>query len=520
MAGKTKEMSQIKQMLLLSQQGVSNRKIAMSLGLNKETVNNYMRKVNADSMCIKELLQLDDPALEHRIKGGSPAYTDERFVKFKGMIPYLEAEMSSKHVTLQLLWEEYRQDNPGGYSLTQFRFHYRQNVKAGKDSSPSTILKDTFVGGEKIFLDFAGDTLSYVDIETGELIQVQSFVASLPASDYGFMLCVPSQRTEDFVHAVIQCFKAIGGVPRILVPDNLKAAVVKTDRYEPVINKVMENMANHYGAVVIPARPLHPKDKSLVEDQVKIVYRRIYAELRNRIFYSLDELNRAVAEKMKAHNQKRMQQHPYSREERFLAVDKPGLLPLPDTDFEIKYYADLKIEQNCCIYLGRDRHHYTVPYRYIGQQAHVIYTRTMVKVYVGGVQVAVHARDHAPGGYTIIKEHLASNSRAYRERSPQYYMDRADKVSSELGCVIREIFYSSKMPPETHYRVCDALLSMQRRTAPDIFNKACETAALWNRPSLKFITSMVESKCAAVGQMTAPCAPPPHGNIRGRSEFE
>ena len=248
MAGKTKSMSQIKQLLLLKKQNVSNRKAALQVGMDKETVNNYMRKANADPLGIDGLLKLDDPVLEHRLKGGNAAYPDERFEQFKALLPYLEEEMGKSrktHVTLKLLWEEYRRDHPDGYSLTQFRYHYRQNTVASKEKKASTILTDLYVGGEKAFLDYAGDTLGYIDKETGEIVKVQTFVASLPASDYGYMLCVPSQRTEDFVYAIAQFLKHIGGVPKILVPDNLKAAIVKTDRYEPTINRMLEDLANH-----------------------------------------------------------------------------------------------------------------------------------------------------------------------------------------------------------------------------------------------------------------------------------
>ena len=255
-------MSQIKQLLLLKKEGVSNRKAAGIIGINKETVNNYVRKDLADSLGIDGLLRLVDPVFEHRLKGGSPAYPDRRFGVFKELLPYLEEEMKRKHVTLKLLWEEYVEEHPDDhYSLTQFRFHYNQNAEARKDT-PSTVLADMRTGGEKLFLDFAGDTMGYVDTETGETVKCQAFVATLPASDYGYLLFVPSQRTEDFVYAVTQCLRHLGGVPRMLVPDNLKAAVVKTDRYEPSINRVLEDMGNHYGTVVVPARPRHPKDKS------------------------------------------------------------------------------------------------------------------------------------------------------------------------------------------------------------------------------------------------------------------
>ncbi len=517
MAGKTKDMSQIKQLLLLKKQGVSNRGIARSIGMNKETVNNYVRKALGDELGIDGLLGLDDPVLEVRLKGGNAAYTDERFEEFKSMLPYLQEEMRRKHVTLKLLWEEYIRDSPQGYSLTQFRHHYRQNAVAGR-SSPSTVLSDTYVGGEKLYLDFAGDTLGYTDMETGEEVRVQTFVACLPASDYGYALCVPSQRTEDFVYAITECLKSLGGVPKIWVPDNLKAAVVRTDRYEPSLNRMMEDLANHYGAVVIPARPLHPKDKCLVENHVKVIYRRVYAELRNRRFYSLEELNRAVAEKMLHHNQKRMQTRPYSREERFLAVDRPNLLPLPPTDFEVRYYADLKVGQNCCVLLGRDKHYYSVPYVHIGKSAKVIYTRSVVKIYVDGELVATHRRDMRQGTYTLAREHLASNSLSYRDRSPGYYIEKGGQSLDELGRLISNIFYTSEMPAETHYRSCDALLSLQRKSDPVVFRQACQTALSVGRYSYGFVKSLVESRCAGVSERQAP-PPPAHENIRGKSHF-
>ena len=520
MAGKSKTMSQIKQLLLLKKHGVSNRKAAAMIGINKETVNNYMGKVRADELGIDGLLQLDDPVLEHRLKGGNPAYTDSRFETFKSLLPYLQEEMTRKHVTLKLLWEEYRDEHPADhYSLTQFRYHYNQNAEAKKES-PSTILADIRTGGEKLFLDFAGDTMGYVDMETGETVQCQAFVATLPASDYGFVLFVPSQRTEDFVHATVQCLRHLGGVPKMLVSDNLKAAVVKTDRYEPSLNRVMEDMANHYGTVVVPARPAHPKDKSSVEGSVRLVYMRVFAELRGETFHSIDELNRAAALKMKTHNQKRMQKHPYTREERFLAVDKPNLKPLPERDFEIISYTDLKVSSNCCVYLGRDQHYYTVPYRHISKTAHVAYTRTLVKIYVDGELAATHLRDYGKGKYTIVEEHLASKSREYRGLSARTYIERAERAAGILGDVVRHIFYTSTMPPETHYRTCDGLINLQRSSDPAIFRTACETALRLDRCNYRFIRSLVESKCAGVVQTSRLLAPPEHDNIRGKAQFK
>jgi transposase len=521
MAGKTKGMSKIKQMLQLHLQGTSNRKIALELEMNKETVNRYVKRAESDSMSLRELLGLDDPILEHRMTGGSPAYPDERFECFKQMLPYIDKEMGRKHVTLKRLWEEYLLDHPGGYGLSQFRFHYNQNSKA---QSPSTVLHDLYVGGEKIFIDFAGDTMEYIDLDTGEVIRVQMFVACLPATDYGYALGVPSQRSEDFVYAIASCFKSLGGAPKIIVPDNLKSAVIKTDPYEPNINRVLEDLANHYGCVVIPARPAHPKDKSLVENLVKLVYRRVYAELRNEKFYSLGELNKAVSEKMQVHNRKRMQQHPYSREEQFLAIEKPELRPLPQADFEVRCYTTLKVGVNGCIYIGRDKHYYSVPYTHIGQDVKVIYTRTLVKVYHQGECISTHTRDCAPGKYTLVREHLASHAQAYRDRSPEYYILRGRKATAELGQIIEYMFVTATVPVETFYRGCEGLLHLHRTTDPTLFRKACEAALLYQKYQYSFVLRLVKSKCMGLESIATETedlsAPPCHTNIRGKEQFK
>lgn len=519
MAGKSKRMNQIKQVLLLHQQGVSNRQIARELGISKDTVNRYVSQAEQDTMGVKGLIEMEDPVLEYRLKKGNPAYTDSRFDQLMELLPYIENEMQRPHMTIRQLWEEYIQEHPEGYQLSQFRHHYSQYIKGKKTSIPSTVLKDLYVGGEQLFLDFAGDRLSYVNLSTGEQVYVQTFVAVLPASDYAYVLCVPSQRTEDFVYACIQAFHALGGVPHILVPDNLKAAVIKTDRYEPSINEVMDDMANHYHTVVLPARPIHPKDKSNVEAMVKLVYRRVYAALRNQTFFSLADLNAAVQARVQLLNKTRMQQVPYSREERYLAIDKPNLLPLPPTDFEIKYYTELRVCHNGCIYLGRDKHYYSVPYQYIGQQTQVIYTRTLVKVFLNGKQIALHQRDYRIGRYTLVKEHLASNANAIRERSPESYINRGKALLPELGEIIAHMFYDSTAPAEIHYRSCDGLLALQKKTAPEIFALACRIALENQRYQYRFIKQLCETQCAGL-YLNQVLAPETHDNIRGKQFFQ
>lgn len=524
MSANSKEMNIIKQVLLHHKEGVSNRKIAALVGINKETVNKYVGLAKRDDLSVDKLLELDDPVLERRLTNGRVAYPDERFEAFRQLLPYLEDEMANQkktHVTLYQLWLEYRREHPDGYSLTQFRYHYRQNCKAKPKAS--TPMADLHQPGVEVFLDFAGDKMEYIDRESGEIIRVAVFLAVLPYSNYTFAIAIPSQRTDDVVYAMTQAFRFFGGVPYVLVPDNMKSAVIKSDRYEPSFNETFLNLANHYKATIQPARPLHPKDKSNVEGHVRIVYNRVYAPLRHKKFYSLQELNEAIFQLTMAHNQKRMQQKPYTREEQFLSAEKSALQPLPDNDFEIMYKTKLMVSTNNCIYLGRDKHYYSVPHRLIGEQVSVVYTRTLVKIYFGGELVATHRREVTAGKYSILKEHLPENAATYRGRSKQYYITRAARMMNELEQLISLLFYTSTQPEQVHYKTCDCILHLARNTEPAVMREACKIAIARGRYNYGLLSQLVKSSLvrqsvAAYPQATM--APKNHEGIRGKSAFQ
>jgi len=511
MSGKITKMSKVKQLMLLHQQGVSNRKIARDLGLDKETVNTYVHKIKAHELSINELLNLDDPILESKFIAGNAAHKDKRFEEFKALIPYFEKELARKHVTRKLLWEEYLCTHPDGYRYTQFCFHLDQMLVA---RNPTAILEHC--AGEKLYIDFAGDTMPYVDRETGEVKQAQVFVGTLPYSHYTFLMAVSSQKSEDFLHALSCGLAYFGGSPKIVVPDNLKAAVTKSDKYEPSINHIMEDFANHYGFVVCPARAGKPRDKAAVENSVKIIYQWIYARLRKRTFFSIEEINIAFAEEITKYNQTRMQKKEYSREEKFLAEEKQKLTPLPEKVFEKKYYADLRVGRDSCICLGRDKHYYSVPYQYIGEKVSVIYTRTLVQIYCQGRSIATHPRTQGYG-YTTQSEHLCSTHLHYKERSPYYYIQTAERRSAVLHQLMKLIFEQTQTP-ETVYRRCDGLLSLQRQTDPLIFDRACQIAINNNILTYKFIENIIKKRTYLVQEndfQENETPLPKHQNIRG-----
>ena len=513
MAGKPKPMSQIKQLLQLHEMGKSKKFIARSLGISKNTVKAYLAKLAASPLNIESLLTLDDPVLEGKFHAGNPAYKDDRFDHFKANLDYFVKELGRVGVTKQLLWEEYKSDYPGGYSHSQFCHHLLQHLIARK---PSMVLQHK--AGEKLFIDFAGKKLSYVDTDTGEVVPCQVFVACLPYSDYSFVMVVKTQSIDDFLYALRCCLEDLGGVPEALVPDNLKSAIVKASSYEPDVNRAMEDFANHYKTTVIPARARKPKDKALVENQVKLIYTRIYARLRDLTFFDMVSLNKAVKEKTRDHNQTRMQQKPYCREERFLADEKHLLHPLPEAPFDLKYYCDLKVAKNNHIYLAQDKHYYSVPYAHIGQIVKIRYTRSMVYIYTNGQQIAVHIRDYKQGGYTTDKEHLCSAHRHYLDRSPDYYLNKSKVRSEALNQLMGHLFAQNRHP-EQLYRTCDGLLNLQRKTDPKIFDKACLIAIDQQTYTYIVVLNIIKHKMTEETE-TKPSQPlPTHQNIRGKEYY-
>lgn len=514
-------MSQIKQLIILQEQGKGIKTIARSLGISKNTVKTYCQKLEALSsrrvnpFTVQQLIQMPEPELESIFHAGNPAYKDDRYTLVKDNIAYYRSELERIGVTKKLLWQEYKAANTDGYSYTQFCFHLQQMLIA---SRPSMVLHHK--AGDKLFIDFAGKKLSYTNRDSGELIECEVFVGCLPFSDYSFAMAVPSQSSDDFIYGLTCCLQSIGGVPQAIVSDNLKAAVTRASRFEPGINRVLADFASHYGATVLPARAYKPKDKALVENQVNLIYTRVYARLRNQQFFDIHSLNEAITLMVKEHNQTRMQQKPYSRQERFLAEELPLLIKLPQDKFEIKSYRELKVAPNNHIYLTIDKHYYSVPYTLIGCKVKVMFTRTMVYIYHDGRQVAVHIRNYQKGTYTSHNDHLCSSHRHFLNRSPQYYTSIAANRSKILVTLFELIFNQNKYP-EQLYNTCDGLLNLHRKSDAVAFEKACQLAIDHQRPTYTFIKNILTNKMTTmVPQSTDDKPLPQHNNLRGRQYYQ
>jgi transposase len=487
MASKPIAMSTLKQIIRLKEQGKSIKQIVRVCGTSRNTVRKYIALIEQTSFSISELLAMEDQALELTLLPVDSKSRDDRYEVLLARMEYYQQELIRTGVNRWLLWSEYRQSNPNGYSYAQFCYHLSIYTALQNSSLPIN-----HTPGDLLYVDFAGKLLEYVNLSTGEIIKVQVFVATLGFSQYSYVEAVPTQKTIDFISALNRCLQYFKGIPKGIVPDNLKSAVIKTDRYEPELNKLLEDWANHYNTSIIPARSRKPQDKSLAENLVKQTYSRIYAPLRNRVFTSLEDLNDAIRQQLAIHNAQKFKRHDYSRLDLYQSQEKEVLTPLPDQLFHIKKYRSLTLQKNCHIQLTEDKRYYSAPYAYIGQKLEVGYTETMVWIYHKNILIAQHPRGQKQSLYYTIDEHLPSHYNAYLDRSPQYYLDRASKIGSSVRTVIHKLLLT-KRHPEQLYRSCEGILSLAKKYNVPDFDKACTMALDLNACTYTFIQNVLKN---------------------------
>lgn len=516
MSAKPKPMSQVKQILRLYDDGNSKKRIQQICNCSKNTVKKYIYLAEKVEESIDELLKLSDEELELRLLPQSSKPVPDRQVFLYSQMEYFISELNKTGVNRWRLWSEYRLDEPDGYSYSQFcdhlmRYRQQQRVSAPMDHE----------AGDKIYIDFTGKTMPYVDRKTGEILQAQIFVSAMGFSQLGYVRAVESQRTEDFIDALNHNLTYLGVVPKCVVPDNLKSAVIHSDRYEPKLNRVLEDWANHYGTVILPARPGKPRDKSLGENLVKHTYSHIFAPLRNKTFYSLGEMNQAIGEKLEEYNQKAFNKQDHSRLDWFVEQDKPVMNPLPTEVFLIKKYRDLTVGHNCHIELREDRHYYSVPMEYVRKKVRVIYTLQTVLVYHNHRQIACHPRiRNSRKKYTTLPDHLPSRHRQWLERSPGYYLRWAQNKPKSVQNLIKGILENYAYP-EQAYKSCEGIRSLYRKAGDQILDQACQLALKSNQLNYTYVKTVIENN--VYRQIEEPIKQKPlphHDNIRGAAYYQ
>jgi transposase len=376
--------------------------------------------------------------------------------------------------------------------------------------------------GDKLFVDYTGKKLSIVDRQTGEIRQVEVFVGILGASQLTYVEATESQNKEDFIGAVENALIFFGGVPKAIVPDNLKSAVAKSNKYEPILNETFEDFAHHYGTAILPTRANKPKDKALVEGAVKIIYTRIFAALRDQTFFSLQELNRAIQEKLDQHNKTPFQGKSHSRWQFFNEIEKSELAPLPQETYDFKKFSWTTVYKNSHVWLGEDKHYYSAPYRYVGEKVKVVYTKTRVEIYHKQVRIAFHSRDYSAYKYTTQKEHMPSTHQYVSEWSPEKFKNWATAIGKETRELVERII-ESKQHPEQAYKSCVGILTFGKKYSNTRLNNACKRALYYQNFNYLTVKNILEKELDLepfedlfAQQMTFSF----HENIRGKEYYK
>jgi len=482
MPAKRLSMRKVKEILRLKfEVGHGQRQIARSCAIGKTTVAECLARFERSGLSWAQAAQLDEATLEHKLYPPPVAVpAQERAVPDW---PYIHQELRRKGVTLTLLWYEYKAAHPEGYQYSWFCDQYR-----AWSAKLDVVMRQEHRAGEKLFVDYAGQTVEVVDRRTGEVRQAQIFVAVLGASNYTYAEATWTQQLPDWIGSHVRTFQFFGGVPELAVPDNLRSGVTKAHRYEPDLNPTYMDLASHYGVAVLPARVRKPRDKAKAEAGVLLVERWILAALRNRTFFSLQEVNREIARLLERLNARPFKKLPGSRQELFEQLDRPALRPLPEQPYEFAEWK--KVRVNIDYHVEVDGHYYSVPYQLVRKSLEARYSERTVECFHKGQRVASHVRSHLKGRHTTVAEHMPASHRQYAEWTPQRLIRWAEKTGPATAGVVQTIL-QRRAHPQQGFRSCLGIMRLGKSFGEERLEAACRRALTLGACSYKSIESIL-----------------------------
>ncbi len=492
------------------QAGLSYNEVGRTLKISKSVVGKYVSLARSAGVDWDTAQTLSDQDLEARLyRPAVPRASHQLAPDFA----VVHQELKRAGVTLMLLWEEYASANPLAYKYTSFCIKYRAFAKCQLRS-----MRQVHVAGEKLFVDYAGGAVPIVDATTGEITQAQIFVATLGASNYTFACATPRQTTADWIGAQVQALAFIGGVPRLIVPDQTRSLIKTPDRHDPEPNRTYEEFARHYGCAVLAARPAHPRDKPKVEGSVLLVQRWILARLRNRRFFSLAELNRAIAELLIDLNNRPFKKLPGCRRSAFLSLDAPALKPLPAAHFVLSRFKAAKV--NIDYHVEFEGHYYSVPHRLVGAKVELRITGLLLECFAANQRVASHAVSSVRGGFTTTPEHMPASHRAHLEWTPAKLITWGQRIGVSTAAVVTWQL-EHRPHPEQGYRACLGLLALVRRYSAERLEAACTRAMAIRAPNLRSVTNILKSGLDRQPSLFPATDSPAieHENVRGADYY-
>ena len=501
-------MRRIREVLRLKHEcALSNAQIAAAVRIAKGSVANYLVAAAGAALTYADTLALDDAALQARLQ--PQRRVDARFAAPD--FARIHRELRRKGVTLQLLWEEYRaQANGVPYSRSRFCERYlefRQQLRRS--------MRQTHVGGEKLFVDYAGPTVPIIAADSGAISRAHVFVAVWGASNYTYAEATAAEGKADWIAAHVNAFAFFGGVPALLVPDNARALIRDPDRYEPQANRTYEALAEHYGCAILPARPRKPQDKAKVEAGVQLVERWILARLRHWRFHSLPELNAAIRPLLDELNARPFQKLDGSRRSWFELLDRAALRALPSTPFEYAEFKRARVSR-LDYHVEFDAHYYSVPHTLVGQDVELRITRDAIEVLFRHRRVASHARSYRRGDYTTVADHMPASHRAHREWTPARLLHWAASIGTATAQLVTHLL-ESRPHPEQGYRACLGLLALARKYGDTRLEAACTRALTLGAKSRKSVASILAAGLDRQLPSTRfdDAVLPAHANVRG-----
>jgi transposase len=506
-------MRRIREVLRLNECGLAYAQIARSLGISKGSVANYLSRALAAGLSHQEATGLDDAALTARLNPQRPAAPKFAAPDFA----LVHRELKRKGVTLTLLWEEYRDAAQGiPYSRSRFFERYQEFVRMLRRS-----MRQTHVAGEKLFVDYAGQTVPVIDMASGEQRRAHIFVAVWGASNFTYAEATWTETKRDWIGAHVNAFAYAAGVPSLLVSDNPKALIGEANRYEPEPNRTYQALAEHYGCAVLPARPRKPRDKAKVEAGVLLVERWVLARLRHRRFFSLAELNAAIRELLQDLNNRPFQKLEGSRRSWFELLERPVIRPLPPIPFEYAEFKRARVSR-LDYHVEFERHYYSVPHALVGQEVELRVTRSTVELLYHHRRVASHALSWVRGGYTTVPEHMPASHRAHQAWTPQRLIGWAGTIGTATEILVTHIL-QSKPHPEQGYRACLGMLALARKYGNVRLEAACQRAIALGARTRKSVASILanglDRQPAQRSLHDEVPGLPQHGNVRGANYY-
>ena len=510
MATRRISVRKIREILKLKwQDGLSNRQIATSCNVSPSTVSDLVQRAAHAGLSWPSVQEMTDRALEAML------YVDVSIRKPPQAMPdwqKVHKELSRPGVTLKLLWWEYKEIQSDGFQYTQFCYHYRQWAK-----HLDVVMRQHHKAGEKVFVDWAGQTVPIHNHVTGDTSDAYLFVATLGATYYAFVRLYPSMDLRNWIQAHCVAFEFFGGIPAIVVPDNLKTGVTKPNYYDPDINPTYADMARHYGVVVLPARIRKPNDKAKVESAVLHVERKILAALRDHTFFSVEEANEAISEKLEGMNNEPFQKLEGSRTSWFLELEKPALKPLPPKRYEFRQWKKATVHMD--YHVEFEKHLYSVPFKLVGKSVEILATQTMVEVFYQGMLVATHKRLGKWERYSTKTEHMPASHQKYASRSPETMEAWAGKIGDHVQEWAHHLFERCQHPEQGYRSVLGVIQLSSKYTAERVDN-ACKRAISYGAYSYRSVKSILEKGLDNLSlDHAVQAALPDHEYVRGAKYY-